>query len=224
MEIWKEVPDYENYQVSNFGRVKSLWFDKERILKAGVDGRGYLTVGLSENSNGKTFQVHQLVAICFLGHEPCGLKIVVDHIDNNPLNNHVDNLQLTTQRHNLSKDKKGYSSKYVGVSWCKRDKKWKTTIQINGKNKNLGQFTCEIEASEYYQNALICVNENRIGDIKVKKPNFSSEYRGVCWSKQSNKWHSQIKINGKRKHLGYFNCEIEAAKTYENELEKLWKN
>jgi hypothetical protein len=40
VEIWKTIYGYEDYQVSNLGRVKSLLFNKERILKYFNDGRG----------------------------------------------------------------------------------------------------------------------------------------------------------------------------------------
>ena len=42
----------------------------------------------------------------------------------------------------------------------------------------------------------------------------TSKYKGVTWHKKTNKWQSQIVINGKVKHLGIFTNEIDAAKTY----------
>jgi len=117
MEIFKDIPGYEGiYQVSDLGRVKSLKFNKEKILKPGVNNHGYYTVVLCKGKR-KTINVHQLVAMAFLNHEPCGYNgLIVDHKDNNPLNNRLSNLQLISQRENTSKDKKG-SSKYTGVSW-----------------------------------------------------------------------------------------------------------
>tara|TARA_R100000541_G_scaffold55115_1_gene63845 strand:+ start:62 stop:568 length:507 start_codon:yes stop_codon:yes gene_type:complete len=163
MEIFTEIKGFEDYEVSNLGRVKSLarivttvkgtYSCKEKILKPTVSGDGYNTVGLYKNGKCKTKKVHQLVAIAFLNHKPNGLKLVVDHIDNNPLNNKLGNLQIISQRNNLSKDKKG-SSKYTGVSWHKPSKKWISHISINGKIGHLGLFVDELEASKAYQNAL----------------------------------------------------------------------
>jgi hypothetical protein len=165
-EIWKDIPEYEGYyQVSNLGRVKSvkriiyridgkIKTFKERILKATIGSSGYLVAGLSKDGKLKKFTVHKLVAVSFLGHKPCGQKEVVDHIDNNQFNNRLDNLQLTTQRHNASKDKKGGTSKYIGVCWHKNANKWMARIKLNGKENYLGYFTDEIEASKAYQNAL----------------------------------------------------------------------
>ena len=111
-EIWKDIPNYEGYyQVSNLGRVKSLKryvkfmhcnkLINERILKGGIGSRGYLVVILSKDKKPKTFEVHKLVAIAFLGHKPCGYKRVVNHIDNNPVNNKASNLEIVSQRENV---------------------------------------------------------------------------------------------------------------------------
>ncbi len=161
-EIWKDIEGYEGYyQVSNLGRVKSLERRSsagrrinDKILKNSINSVGYYRVCLCKNGKGKAVRVHQLVAIAFLGHVPCGYNIIVDHIDNDPLNNNVDNLQLTTPRHNLSKDKKGGTSKYTGVCWDKKHGKWHSVIGISGKNKHLGYFDCEIKASKAYQKEL----------------------------------------------------------------------
>jgi len=159
-EKFKKIPGYEDYQVSNFGNVKSLKFGKERILKAYIDTRGYLIVCLLKNQKRKQFQVHQLVAITFLNHKPDGHNIVVDHIDNDKLNNKLENLQLITNRENSSKDidKSKTSSKYTGVYWNKRAKKYKAGIRINGKIKHLGYFDCETLASINYELELKKIN------------------------------------------------------------------
>ena len=46
----------------------------------------------------------------------------------------------------------------------------------------------------------------------------SSKYLGVHWAGHANKWRSQIKLNGKLKHLGLFTCEIEASNAYQKAL------
>ena len=158
MEIWKDIKNYEGrYQVSDLGRIKSLKRKgclKDRILKQFKDLKGYYRVELFKKNNPKRFVVYILVATALLNHTPCGFKKVVDHKDNNPLNNNLNNLQLTTQRHNCSKDKKGYTSKYVGVVWSKKAKKWQSQININSKLKYLGTYKNEYKAHLAYQNAL----------------------------------------------------------------------
>lgn len=161
-EIFKDIPDYEGiYQVSNLGNVKSLKNGKERMLAKVVDSVGYYRVVLFKNGNQKTFKTHQLIAMAFLGHKPNGNKIVVDHIDNNKLNNRLDNLQLISQRENLSKDKK-YTSKYQGAYWRKDASKWISLIRINGRLKYLGYFKTEYDAHLAYQSALKQINSKQL--------------------------------------------------------------
>jgi hypothetical protein len=158
-EEFRSIPGYEGYyEVSNFGNVKSLGNDKsrkEKILRPGLSSGRYYLVILTKDGKRKTIKIHILVAMAFLGHVPDGThKIVVDHIDNNRLNNHLSNLQLITQRENLSKDRKNGTSKHTGVSWNKGANKWRSYIKINGKQKYLGTFTSEEDAAEAYQKAL----------------------------------------------------------------------
>lgn len=177
IEKWLPIKGYEGiYNVSSHGRVKSLsrtsvgkdlstMTIKERILKLNIIGlvsEQYFSVNLCRKGKCKTKTVHQLVAIAFLDHKPNGLKIVVDHKDNNKLNNHIDNLQIISNRENTSKDKKGCSSKYTGVYLHKRTKKWRAAIYVNGKSKHLGLFNCELEASESYQKKLKEINNGNI--------------------------------------------------------------
>lgn len=164
VEIWKPVLNYEGlYEVSDLGRIKSLGNSKgkkEKILNGGSDGKGYRSFRLYKNKKAKTYKLHILVAIAFLGYVPDGTnRIVVDHKDNIKTNNRADNLQLITNRKNCSKDRKGYTSDYVGVSWDKSRNKWVATIQIDGKKKNLGRFVEELDAAKAYQDKLKSLNE-----------------------------------------------------------------
>lgn len=154
MEVWKDIPDYQGlYQVSNLGRVKSLRFNKEKLLKQEIK-KGYKVFYLSKDSKTKQKSSHQLVAMAFLGHVPCGHKIVVDHINNDKLDNRVENLQIITNRENCSKDVKNKTSKYTGVSWDKHRGRWSSKIKINGNTINLGRYKCELAAHLAYQDKL----------------------------------------------------------------------
>jgi len=155
MEIWKEVKGYEDYQVSNFGNIKSLKYGKEIIKKKFLNKKnGYYYIGFSKNSKYSNFPVHQLVAMVFLNHKLCGHKLVVNHINFIKTDNRVENLEIVTNRENCNHKHLKSTSIYTGVSWCKIRKKWKTQIYINGKVKNLGRFNTEIEASKKYQEEL----------------------------------------------------------------------
>jgi len=165
MEVWKDIKGYEGlYQVSNLGRVKSLkrkvkrgkflYSVKEKILKQAPNTHGYFTVSLWKGNKGKTKSIHVLVAVAFLKHKPNGYFLVVDHIDENRQNNKLENLRLTTNRFNCTRNQEGFSSKYVGVHWHKYYNKWQSIIKINGKNKYLGRYDNEYDAHLAYQNAL----------------------------------------------------------------------
>lgn len=104
-EEWKPIQGYEGlYEVSNFGRVKSLrknrWTQEpETILSCGLCGSGYKFVVLSVNNVHKNKMIHRLVAEAFL-QKSDGLN-EVNHIDGDKLNNHVSNLEWCTRKHNL---------------------------------------------------------------------------------------------------------------------------
>jgi len=154
-EIWKDVIGYEGlYEVSNLGRVKSLKCNKEKILSPVINKKGYWQCRLYKNKIATTKLVHQLLAQSFLNHIPNGNIYVVDHINDNKLDNRLDNLQVLTNRENCYKTQGKYSSKYKGVCWHKLAEKWVAQIKINGKLKHLGYFVNEQEASQAYQNSL----------------------------------------------------------------------
>lgn len=152
-EIWKDIPGYEGlYQVSNFGEVKSLNYKKtntEKIFKPSINDKGYYRVTLSKDGKIKTHKIHQLVAMVFLNHKPNGLKLVVNHIDNNPLNNNLSNLELKSQRYNSQCHKTD-----VGITWYRVTNKWKSAIYINKKHIHLGYFSNKDNAMRIYQTAL----------------------------------------------------------------------
>ena len=167
MEIWKDIKGYEgHYQVSNLGRVKSLdrivnrsgvrnnMILKGKLKKQSSHYKGYKLVQLKVDGLFKTYKVHQLVAMSFLGHTPTGMSSIIDHIDNDKTNNIVSNLRIISNRENTSKGKllKNKSSKYTGVSFNKG--KWTSFIQIDKKNKYLGRFITEEEAYLAYKQEL----------------------------------------------------------------------
>ena len=70
-EIWKDIKGFEGlYQVSNYGRVKSFYGLKEKILKPKINSCGYYQVMLWKESIGKNYLIHRLVWIAFNGQIP----------------------------------------------------------------------------------------------------------------------------------------------------------
>jgi len=234
-EEWRDVPNYEGYyQVSDLGRVRSLdrtvttkhgvgRFYKGRVIKGTVN-KGYRRTTLNIDGVGRNLKFSQLVAMAFLGHEPNGHTLVVDHINGDRSNDRVENLRIVTSRANTStsfrSDRNSLSSEYVGVNWDKKTSKWKAQIYHNGVSVVLGYYDTEIEASKAYQLALSKIKDGSFNP-DTYKPKYTSKYKGICFKKANNKWVAQIWINGKRKHIGYFRTELEALEAYQNKLNEL---
>ena len=112
IEVWKDIKDFPNYQISNFGRVKS----KERITNVGIKNvkqakrkekiltplkltKGYFGIRLYNETDAKTFKIHRLVAQSFIPNPEN--KPQINHIDGNKGNNCVDNLEWCTNEYNM---------------------------------------------------------------------------------------------------------------------------
>lgn len=110
MEIWKDIKDYEGaYQVSNFGRVKSLdravnsrYGGKRKVegvlLKFIPDKDNYSKVNLKKNQKGKRYFVHRLVAAAFIDNKEN--KPQVNHINGLKKDNNIKNLEWVTLSEN----------------------------------------------------------------------------------------------------------------------------
>ncbi|KRM03494.1 HNH endonuclease [Lentilactobacillus farraginis DSM 18382 = JCM 14108] len=109
---WKDIPGYENiYQASTDGQIRTApgkitqnakfkqrhW--KIRVLKQKVDKDGYRRVSLWKNAKEKDRLVHRLVAETFI--PKIGGKNLINHIDGNPSNNDVSNLEWCNYSENL---------------------------------------------------------------------------------------------------------------------------
>lgn len=124
-----------------------LWKDnmgsraKKGSIAGSANGNGYWRVRL----NKKLHYAHRLIFAIHYGYIPK----YIDHIDNNPLNNKIENLREVTQTQNNcnSKKPKDNTSGTKGVYWFKPKGKWKVQISLNGKAKHFGYFD-NIELAE----------------------------------------------------------------------------
>lgn len=107
-EIWKDISGFEGrYMVSNLGRVKSVWKLKTKVgepdryrdsvMKLSTTKRGYTRISLKKEGL-KNYPVHRLVALAFIPN-PHNLPFI-NHKDENPSNNCVDNLEWCTPKYN----------------------------------------------------------------------------------------------------------------------------
>lgn len=149
-EEWRTIKGYEGrYEVSSLGRVKSLthlswngytyWQKKGCILKQRIQNAGYYVVDLKLNGKAQTKLVHRLVAETFISEIGSN---VVNHIDENRLNNNLENLEIVSQNTNLKRSSK--FNKYMN--------RLRQTITIYDKTNGLtNTFNSKTEASEYYK-------------------------------------------------------------------------
>lgn len=99
-EIWRDIEGWEGlYQISNCGNVKSLHFNKERIMKQVSDTKGYKQVRFCNKSKTEMPLIHRLVAQAFIPNPDN--KPEVNHHDNDKTNNHDWNLEWVTRAENI---------------------------------------------------------------------------------------------------------------------------
>ena len=158
LEVWKDIENYPNYQVSNFGRVKSkerissCCYNstrkiKEKILKQNLEKNGYKTVCLFDNGK-HTKRVHKLVAQSFIKNEnnyPC-----INHIDGNKQNNNVGNLEWCSYSHNINEAyklglaKPSDNQKRKVREYCLKNKS-KALYQLDTNNKIIKEWKSAVE-------------------------------------------------------------------------------
>ena len=168
IEIWKNIANYNNYEVSSFGNVRNK--NTGRILKHGIIG-GYYCVGLS-NIKTKTFSVHRLVALTFI--ENIENKPEVNHKDKNKLNNILSNLEWATIKENSIHRSNG-------------------VIQTTNQNLNVWRIDInsgeKIEKYESIELAAKWIYDNHFGNnIHNIRSSISCACRGLYKSSYGFKW------------------------------------
>jgi hypothetical protein len=143
MEKWKTIENFDNYEISSSGRVRSIEHIVHRkngrpmtvsstILKPYKDKKGYLHIGLRSNDNVlRKVQIHRLVAQAFLSN-PLNLPCV-NHKDENKSNNAIENLEWCTIKYN---NNFGNRNNMISSSNKNNAKTSKVILQYD-KNKNL---------------------------------------------------------------------------------------
>lgn len=134
-EVWRDIYGFPYYKVSNWGRVKSFWFGKEKILKPGK-ARGYLLVSLCKDGKQYTRKVHRLVAEAFIPNEDL-FKTQINHKNENKELNFVwinDDGTVDESKSNLEWCTHVYNCNYGTRN--ERIVEKNRIVQRNGKTKS----------------------------------------------------------------------------------------
>ena len=97
---FQDIPNYKNYMISRNAEIYSKIL--KRLCCLSILPNGYHKIKLKDDTGVyKDLYVHVLVAITYLGYVPSTSKIVINHIDGMKGNNHLDNLEIITQKENM---------------------------------------------------------------------------------------------------------------------------
>ncbi len=230
MEEWKQILEYENYEVSSYGNVRNK--KTGRILKPACNG-GYLHVGLSLNSKNKSHTVHKLVAICFIDNPEN--KPQVNHIDKDGTNNKLSNLEWVTAVENtahklltlqvktnqnlkiwrVDKDSDEkielYNSIYDASVWCVKhgyspsthNARGNISYSLNGRYKSSCGFKWVLDEQPNLENEIwknITINEITYNKYQVSSLGRFKNYKGI------------IMENYKPHHSGYIYVRVNYTK------------
>jgi hypothetical protein len=226
MEEWKQVSEYENYEVSSYGNVRNK--KTGRILKPARNG-GYLHVSLSSNKIQKSFSVHQLIARCFIDNPEN--KTQVNHIDKDGTNNKLSNLEWATAAENTAHklltlevktnqnlkiwrvDKNSdeklelYNSIYDASVWCvehccspsTHNARGNISYALNGRYKSSCGFKWVLDKQPNLENEIwknITINGTTYNKYQVSSLGRFKNYKGI------------IMENYKPHHSGYIYVRV----------------
>ena len=165
-EVWKVIKNYENYEISSYGRIRLL--RNKILLKPSIDSTGYKQIVLSKNNIRKSFKIHKLVAAAFLDKKDFKSMPTEDRnlIDFNKLqvnhknefdkqNNSVDNLEYCTILYNCN----------YGTRPQRCTKHQNRKVQMISNDKIIKTFNSLKEAQAYigikYQNISACCRKTK---------------------------------------------------------------
>lgn len=158
-EIFKEIPGYERYSVSNFGNVINN-LSKQKISQRKATN-GYMRVNVRTGKiayeKPKTLSVHRLVAELFIPNPEA--KPYVNHIDGDKTNNHFFNLEWCTEKENsvhAYRTIKGYAD-VCDINLRKAQNATRKRIDVYKNGEHIGRFVGEGKTA-----AMLGINQKTI--------------------------------------------------------------
>jgi len=210
-EEWRDIKGYEGlYQVSNLGRVKSfnIWNGHkyiygERILKPTlrkVTSKYYFySISLRKNNQSKHFRVHRLVAMAFIPNSQN--KKEVNHIDSNPLNNNVVNLEWVTRMENVIHANRDYRTRIINPKYYQK------ICELYQSKLNIKQLARKYNVSDNVIKKIL--EEN---NIKLKSGYEANSVYGIDRNNMINMFKSGFRNKDIIEELGGNRCLIATYK------------
>jgi len=188
-ESWKDIESYNgDYQISNFGRIRSFKKTNYVVLKQCKIKSGYFVINLFENKKSKTKYIHKLVYETF--KEKLKKNEVIHHVDGNKENNIETNLVKMTDLNHKSFHSKGCNNPLFGKSLHKDHKKKlsENHADVRGENNRMCKLKegevwliKKILNSDYYKSKKI--NQKFIGKMfNISHFTISKIKTGKLWS------------------------------------------
>lgn len=181
----------------------------------------YLSNGYAINERRK--KMHRLIMEANPGE-------IIDHVDRNKINNQRSNLRFANKCQNVHNQKKRDNTKtiYKGVHYVKRLNSFVARCRMNFQDHFLGYYRSDIAAAYAYNKKAkelsefsllndLPFTEDYLEDLLkidrtfTKSAEKTSDIKGIHWHKSKNKWEASSYVNGKRKYVGAFDNEQDAA-------------
>lgn len=217
-EIWRDIDGFENYQISNLGRIKSkerivsnscrAYVKKEEILKTHIMKSGYLAIVLRDKEQKKhLLKIHRLIAEIFIPNPNNYTQ--VNHIDGDKTNCDIENLEWSTPQQNTRHAmKNGLRRRYTGRNVQK-------IYQINAETKEVEKV------HETFADAARSIGNNSVGSIYGACLD-KRDYRGYFWIRESDftkDWERNCKETNKKYSSVYRQKSEPPTTTKETEKE-----
>ena len=232
-EIWKDIPNHPKYKVSNTGKVMSYKAKTPILLtpQPCTKTNPRLRVRLTDNGVSKLYYIHRLMMVAFYPREDSD-NLEVNHIDGNPQNNVLENLEWVTSKENLEH--------YKNILIPERRRNGTFTV---GRKPNIIEITFSNNIKNYYKGA-----KEVIEDLNIKYTTFTrwkdnpppeikeikiidelpESYKNTKVKVEKRSVPHAVKINfyGEKKPLIFNNCR-EADKYFnlsKGTIQRWWKN
>lgn len=220
-EIWKQIPFNTLYEVSTRGNFRNAKTQRQKIfdIEALKSTQTRIRVDVKNTiKKGSGFYLHRLVAMTFIPN-PQNLE-EVNHIDGNPYNNCVENLEWITREENMRhfhENREKYANKnvkQVNLYCSETDTLIKSYKCIDECIELLG---LNISYITLYNALNTSIYEYKT-DVDAEKSSYgTNKYVGVRFNKATQKYIATYK----NKYIGSFDAETDAANAYDDHLRKL---